>query len=195
MRIKLSTLAFSGCMLSVSLPAVADQDDSSSLRSVEDTNYQPDVFSVSQARNKDCASVGKACLFGRGDTLAGFDVDPSVGIVTTLAHGTKLASLRDMRPGDAPATWEAELIARLRSRTTAEPIIVAILDYADPEGMARKEATAVWQVTSSPIKDLGMRFVFSSEDGFLSNHTYLLRVVQGVGAKEQILAEGNFLLE
>lgn len=195
MRTTLSTLAFLGCTLSASLSAVADQDDSTSLPSVEDTNYQPEVFSVSKTRSKDCARVGKACFFGRGDTLAGFNVDPTVGIVTTLAHGTKLASLYDMRPTGEPAFWQAELVARLKSRTTAEPIIVAILDYADPEGMARKEATAVWQVTSSPVQDLGMRFVFSSDNGFQSNHTYLLRVVQGVGAKERILAEGNFLLE
>jgi hypothetical protein len=37
--------------------------------------------------------------------------------------------------------------------------------------------------------------VLSSADGFLPRHTYLVRMVQGIGAKEKILAEGNFLLE
>jgi hypothetical protein len=61
--------------------------------------------------------------------------------------------------------------------------------------MARKEAVAVWEVANgSPAKDLGMRFVFSAEDGFQAKHSYLLRVVQGMGENERILAEGNFEL-
>ena len=72
---------------------------------------------------------------------------------------------------------------------------MAVLDYSDPEGMARKEATAVWQIASSPVKDLGMRLVLAAEEGFQPRHTYLVRVVQGIGASEKILAEGNVLLE
>ena len=40
-----------------------------------------------------------------------------------------------------------------------------------------------------------MRFLLSPEQGFQPSHTYRLRVVQGQGKSEKILAEGEFHLE
>ena len=172
-------------------------DDQRELPSVEDLSARPDVFLVSDQRKKECERVGRICLYGDGGgTIAGIDVNPTVGIVTTLARGTQVAALTRTDQVPEADTWHVEMIARFRTRTTAtEPLIVAVMDYADPDGMAKKEATAVWQVDGTTAKDLGLRFVFSPEDGFLPRHTYLVRMVQGVGAQEKVLAEGNFLLE
>ena len=169
-------------------------DKQRQLPSIEDLSAHPEVFLVSDQRKMDCARIGTVCLFGNGGgTIAGIDVNPTVGIVT------QVAAIGGSHPGpadDADDTWRVEMVARLRTRTTpAEPVIVAVMDYADPDGMAKKEATAVWQVDGARAKDLGLRFLFSTEDGFLPRHTYLVRLVQGVGANEKILAEGNFLLE
>ena len=190
-------LVFSGFILAASSPKSAlAVDDEPGLSSVETLNAQPEVFLVSIQRGKECPRLGKVCLFGNGGgTIAGFDVNPTVGIVTTLARGTQVAAIAPMDQVPEADAWHVEMIARLRARTASAPIIVAMMDYADPEGMARKEATAVWLVESPPVKNFGMRFVFSAEDGFQPRHTYLVRVVQGVGADEKILAEGNFLLE
>ena len=57
--------------------------------------------------------------------------------------------------------------------------------------MTHSPGAASWQCSAC----LGMRLVFSAEEGFKAKHTYLVRVVQGVGANEKILAEGDFLLE
>ena len=174
--------------------ALADVGESE-LSSIEDLSVQPELFLVSK-QYRDCARVGTVCLFANGGgTVAGVDVNPTVGIVTTLAQGTQVATLSKTDKVPKADAWHVEMIARFRTRTTAEPITVAILDYTDPDGMARKEATAVWQIEGSPAKDLGMRLVLSAEDGFQARHTYLVRMVQGVGANEKILAEGNFLLE
>jgi len=174
--------------------ALANDDDE--LSSVEDLSFKPEVFLVSNQQKKDCVRLGAVCLFANGGgTIAGVDVNPTVGIVTTLARGTQVAPLvRTDKVPEADA-WHVEMIARLRTRTAADPITVAVLDYTDPEGMARKEATAVWQIDGSLTKNLGMRLVFSAEDGFQPRHTYLVRVVQGLGKDEKVLAEGNFLLE
>ncbi len=181
----------------VSLPQLAQAtDDDGELASVEDLNIQPEVFLVSSQHRKDCPRVGSVCLFANGgSTVAGIDVNPMVGIVTTLARGTQVATLAGTDTMSEADAWRVEMIARFRARTTADPIIVAVMDYADPEGMAKKEATAVWKVDGSSVKDLGMRLVFSAEDGFQPRHTYLVRVVQGIGSDEKTLAEGNFLLE
>jgi hypothetical protein len=191
-----SLLLLIGSILAYPPPAVTlAADDSRELPSVEDLSVQPEVFLVSDLRKRDCARVGTVCLFANGGgTIAGIEVDPTVGIVTTLAAGTQVAGLSPTEQAENDF-WHVEMIARLTSRTTPEPITVALMDYEDPEGMARKEATAVWQITGPPVKELGLRLVLSSEDGFRARHTYLVRVVQGTGTREKVLAEGNFLLE
>jgi hypothetical protein len=169
--------------------------DDAMLPSVEELIGQAEVFLVSEQRKKDCPRTGSVCLFGHGGgTVAGVDVDPTVGIVTTLARGAQVAG-EAARGMSAPQDWHVEMIARFKSNSSSEPIIVAVLDYADPEGMARKEATAVWQVDGPPVKALGLRMLLSSEEGFRSHHTYVVRVVQGTGKAERLLAESNFLLE
>jgi hypothetical protein len=192
-----SFIVFLGSVVGLSRPAIALADSGGSeLASVEDLSFQPDVFLVSIQHKKDCARVGAVCLFANGGgTIAGVDVNPTVGIVTTLARGTQVATLTKTDKVPEADAWHVEMIARFRTRTSDDPITVAFMDYTDPDGMARKEATAVWRIEGSLTKDLGMRLVFTAEDGFQARHTYLVRMVQGDGANEKILAEGNFLLE
>jgi hypothetical protein len=193
------TIAFSGVAMGLGIlaalspSALAAIDE---LDSVEDLTFVPEVFLVSNQRKSDCARVPGICLFADGSgTVAGVDVDPTLGLVTTLARGTQVAGLAKGEKVPEAKAWHVELVARFRARTVEAPIVVAVMDYADPEGMARKEATAVWQLTSPPTRELGMRLVFSADDGFQPHHTYWVRIVQGVGASEKTLAEGNVLLE
>jgi hypothetical protein len=183
-----------GMNLAVASPMAVAADDE--LDSVEDLSSVPEVFLVSNQRKSDCARVPGICLFSDGGgTVAGTDVDPTLGQLTTLARGTQVAGLAKGEKVPEAKVWHVELVARFRLRTADAPIVVAVMDRADPEGIARKEATAVWQLTSPPTKDLGMRLAFSADDGFQSHHTYLVRIVQGAGASEKTLAEGNVLLE
>lgn len=195
---KTVSLVFLASLLMPAVPRLAlAADEQRELPSVEDLSVQPEVFLVSDVRKKDCARIGSVCLFANGGgTIAGIDVDPSVGIVTTLARGTQVAGISTTDLAPEAQTWHVELLARFRARATAgDPIIVAVMDYADPDGMAKKEATAVWQIDGASAKDLGVRLVLSADDGFSPRHTYLVRMVQGVGTHEKVLAEGSFLLE
>jgi hypothetical protein len=183
-------------LASPSAPMALAADDDHELPSVELLSLQPEVFLVPDQRSKDCPRLGRVCVFGNGGgTVVGIDVNPTVGIVTTLARGTQVAAMQGARAMAEGDDWHVEMIARFSVRTASEPIIVAVMDYADPEGMVRKEATAVWQVDGPPTKSLGLRLVFSAEEGFEPRHTYLVRIVQGTGSAEKILAEGNVLLE
>jgi len=74
-------------------------------------------------------------------------------------------------------------------------MVVAVLDGERPEVVASHQALVAWDVTMQPGKNLGIRFLLSPEQGFQPSHTYLLRVVQGQGNSEKILAEGEFHLE
>jgi hypothetical protein len=194
------TLAFFLSLASMAAPVAtrsAVAADDRELPSVEDLTFRPEIFLVSPERKKDCSRVGSVCLFANGGgTIAGIDVNPTVGIVTTLARGTQVAAISGSTTLPEADAWNVEMIARFRSRAVAgEPVIVAVMDYAYPDSIAKKEAVAIWQIDGAATKDLGMRLAMSSADGFLPRHTYLVRMVQGVGAHEKILAEGNFLLE
>jgi hypothetical protein len=163
---------------------------------VEDLSFVPELFVVSSQRKKECGRVPSVCVYADGGgTVAGIDMDATLGAVTTLARGTQVAGLAKENKVPEATTWHAEIVARFRTRTSDAPVVVAVMDYADPEGIARKEATAVWQLTSPETKDFGMRLVLLAEDGFQPYHTYLVRIVQGTGASEKILAEGSVLLE
>ena len=183
-------------LLSTGAKRIAASEESE-LSAVEDLGTRPGVFLVSEAQRKGCVRTGQACFFSDGgNTVIGIDVNPIVGIVTTIGRGTRIAGLVAPIGAIEPEQWRVEMVARLMARTTHDPIIVAVMDYSDPEGMARKEAVAVWEVANgSPAKALGIHFVFSAEDGFQAKHAYLLRVVQGAGDNERILAEGNFELK
>ncbi len=187
---------FPALLVTAIAPPAASAGEEQELPSVEDASPRADVFLPSAQRKKDCLGSARVCLFADGaGTIAGIDINPSVGIVTTLARGIQLAGAATAG-GQASEAWHAEMIARLRARTlSTEPVIVAVMDYADPEGMARKEAVAVWQIDGAATKDMGIRLALAAEDGFQPRHTYLVRIVQGVGPKEKVLAEGNFLLE
>jgi|SRR5450631_571480 len=183
-----------GVILTVASPIASAADDE--LDGVEDLTFVPEVFLVSNQRKSDCARVPGICLFADGGgTVAGVDADSTLGAVTALARGTQVAGLAKGEKVPEAKAWHVELIARFRMRTADVPIVVAVMDRADPEGIARKEATALWQLTSPPSRDLGMHLAFSTDDGFQPQHTYLVRIVQGTGANEKTLAESNVLLE
>lgn len=166
------------------------------LASVEELSYVPEVFLVSSQQRKDCAAIPGICLYGNGGgTVSGVDVDPTVGIVTTLVRGTQVAGAARTGGSADVEVWHLEMIARFRMRTASAPIVVAVMDYADPEGMSRKEATAVWQISSPATNDLGLRMALTADDGFRQHHTYLIRIVQSVGTAERVLAEKNVLLK
>jgi hypothetical protein len=197
MRNIVSFSLFPALLVTVLASHTAIAGEEQELPSVEDSSAQAEVFLPSDQHKKDCSRSGRVCFFADGaGTIAGTDIDPSVGIVTTLARGIQVAGAAATGQGLEAEVWHAEMIARLRARTAStQPVIVAVMDYADPEGMAKKEAVAVWQIDGAATKDLGIRLALSSEDGFLPQHTYLVRIVQGAGAQERVLAEGNFLLE
>jgi hypothetical protein len=87
------------------------------------------------------------------------------------------------------------MVARFRALSERGPIVVGVFDSDNPESIARREPMAMWNVTMSPGRDMGMSFLLSPEEGFEASHTYLVRVVQLQGARDRVLAEGTVHLE
>jgi hypothetical protein len=115
--------------------------------------------------------------------------------ITVLARGAQVAAVGALQKLAPNQPWQIEMVADFKGRSADSPIIVAIMDGESPEAVENHQALVAWDVNMQPGKSLGMRFLLSPEQGFQPSHSYLLRVVQGQGKSEKILAEGEFHLE
>ncbi len=161
---------------SPSIPAV--------LPSRDDLVDKPKLTTPTPAQRAACPKPGTVCLLPWGRAA---DNQHKVGrIVTTLE--------RDGRSADKPA-WEVEMIANLRAKATAEPLIVAAFDREDEESIERHEAIQIWDVKTPPTRTLAMQLALSAENGFSESRGYLVQIVQLGKAGPRVLAEGALHLQ
>ena len=164
--------------------------------SVEVVDEAPRVFLVSRAQKRECPQLGSVCVASGGSaTAGGVEVSENRPDVTVLARGIQVAAKGGLGAAGAEQPWQVEMVARFKARSDRGPIIVAVFDRGDQEGIEHREAKALWTVSMNPARDLGMRFLLSPEEGFEASHTYLLRVIQVQGVRDRILAEGTVHLE
>jgi hypothetical protein len=165
------------------------------IRSVEDENTAPEVFLVPRAERAKCTRPGTICAFSGGtSTLAGVQRSDDGGAVTVLARGSRVASATGVSEPEAGQAWQVRLVANFERRSAGQPIIVAVFDRANATAIAQKNPQLIWDVTTAPVRYLGLRALFRPGSGFERSHTYLVRVVQ-LGPKERVLAEGEVRLE
>jgi hypothetical protein len=143
---------------------------------------------VDAARAKDCAKSGQIC-FHAGDAQTAF-VAPN-----TLTRAARVASAAGNAKADKKQPWELELVATLRQKTVQGTVMVVIYDREDPQAVANREVTALWDFKTVASKQLGVHARLDPEDGFQAGHTYLFRVTQILGKREVVLAEGDIKLE
>jgi hypothetical protein len=156
----------------------------------------PDVFLVSAKQTRECSHPGSVCFSpGGSGTSEGVELREEATPITVMARGSQLATVGALQKQLPNQPWQIEMVADFKNRSKDSPITVAILDGESAESEASHEALVVWDVTMQPGKTLGMRFVLSPEEGFQPSHSYMLRVVQGEGKSEKILAQGEFHLE
>jgi hypothetical protein len=175
------------------MPSMLESWEVPSFEVVDDT---PQVFLVSPIQKSECSERGSVCLSPGGSaTIVGVEISDDRPAVTVLARGAQVAAKGGLGTAAADQPWQVEMVARFKARSGSGPIIVAVFDRDDPQSIAHKEAKVLWTVSQSPGRELGMRFLLSPEDGFEVSHTYLVRVVQVQGVRDQVLAEGDVHLE
>ena len=172
------------------------QDFSWEIPSIEVDDNTPEVFLVSGKQRRECSRPGLVCLSPGGSaTSEGVEVREDAPPITVLARGAQVAAVGALQKLAPNQPWQVEMVANFKGRSGNGPIIVAVLDSENPEAEQNHEALVAWDVNMDAGKSLGMRFLLSPEQGFRPSHSYLLRVVQGQGKTEKILAEGEFHLE
>jgi hypothetical protein len=163
---------------------------------IEADDNTPEVFLVSAKQRQDCARPGLVCLSPGGSaTSEGIEVREDAPPITVLARGTQVAAVGALQKPAPNQPWQVQMVADFKSRSGDSPIMVVVMDGESPEAVANHEALVLWDVNMKPSNSLGMRFLLSPEQGFQPSRSYLLRVVQGQGKTEKILAEGEFHLE
>lgn len=172
------------------------QEMASDIPGVEDDNNSPEVFLVSAKQGRECSHPGSVCLSpGGSGTSEGVELRDEAPPITVMARGSQVAAVGAIHKLLPNQPWHIEMVADFKGRSTDSPIIVAIIDGENPEAVANHDALVVWDVDMKPGKNLGMRFLLLPEQGFQPSHSYLLRVVQGQGKSEKVLAQGEFHLE
>ena len=163
---------------------------------IEADDNTPEVFLVSGNQRRKCSRPGLVCLSPGGSaTSEGVEVRKDARPITVLARGAQVAAVGALQKMPPNQPWQVEMVADFKGRSGHGPIIVAVIDGENPEAVENHQALVVWDVDMKPGNTLGMRFLLSPEQEFRPSHSYLLRVVQGQGKAERILAEGEFHLE
>ncbi len=92
--------------------------------------------------------------------------------------------------------WEIQFVANLTPKNLNGNVMFMIFDREDPTAVSRHTYVAMWEATMSPFHFVGAQLRLDPEsEGFHATHTYLLRIVQRLGPREVLLAQGTFRLE
>jgi hypothetical protein len=118
---------------------------------------------------------------------------PAPVIVPRFARATSLAGTTLTGPSTGGA-WTLDVLAALKKPALAGNAIFMLFDNDDPEALAARQFTALYQASVKAGPKLGARLQLSPEEGFRAGHTYKLRIMQLVSGREILLAEGDVTL-
>ena len=157
----------------------------------EATAAAPRLLTPTAEHQTACPRAGRICVFaGSPSTTRGSG--EKAATLTRVARVAKAGSAGGASPGQP---WDLELVAPLRAKTTPGTVLVLAFDKADPQALAHREATGLWELPVGATKLLGVQLRIDADAGFRAAHGYVLRIVQLLGKREVVLAEGEVTLE
>jgi len=167
--------------------------------SPDDQEHELHLLPIDLPAARACGPAGTVCFSAaRGSTVTSADEAPEgpdgAVRVTLLSRAAQVAATARTPLGDEAAPWDVKLVAHLKRKTVKGAILILAYDRADPEGMARREVTGLWSVDTSSSGALALQLRLSPDAGFRAGHTYLIRIVQVLGRREIVLAEGDVQL-
>jgi len=90
--------------------------------------------------------------------------------------------------------WSLELAATLKRPAFSGNVVFLFFDADDKEALAARQFTALFQANAKAGKSIAARLALHPDDGFHAGKTYRLRIVQLIGGRELLLAEGDVTL-
>ncbi len=148
-----------------------------------------------------CTKVGTLCWFAGSRTtiavesgaIASAPGKAGLPITPRFARAASLAA-NGTTPAETGRGWTVDLQATLKRQSWAGNMVFLIYDADDPEALSARQFTALYQTAVKSSRSLSARLSLTGEEGFRAGRTYRVRVVQLVGGKEVLLAEGDVTL-
>jgi hypothetical protein len=171
-------------------------------RTDEDSG-QPLVVLDAPAEGTKCVKAGALCFSaGARGTIAvesqvaaaAPDAKPvPVPVTPRFARATSLAA-RDGGTKTGDGAWTLDVASTLKRPSWAGNALFMLFDLDDPDALPNRQFTALYQQSLKAAKTVAARLTLTPDEGFRAGHTYRLRIVQLVGGKEILLAEGDVTL-
>lgn len=99
------------------------------------------------------------------------------------------------RGGAAKGDWVIDLYGSFKKPSLAGNAQFIFSDVEDSKASKAREVTAMYQLPIKAGGSVSARVHLSTEEGFRAGRTYRSHLVQLIGGKEVILAEGDFQLK
>jgi hypothetical protein len=113
----------------------------------------------------------------------------------TEAEGSEAAPVFKRPSSNPKGDWVLDFFGNFKKPAIAGNAQFIFSDSADSKASKTREVTALYQANLKAGGSVSARVRLSSDEGFRAGRTYHALVVQLLGGKEAILAEGDFQLK
>jgi hypothetical protein len=115
-------------------------------------------------------------------------------VVPRFQRAAAVASEGAAATADQNAPWSLELSANLKRAAWNGNALFIFFDLEDPEAIESHTYTALYQTPIKAGSKLAAHLSLQPSEGFRAGHNYRIRIVQLIGGKEVMLAEGDVSL-
>jgi hypothetical protein len=119
---------------------------------------------------------------------------PAAPVVPRFQRAAAVASEGAAATADDNAPWSLELSANLKRAAWNGNALFIFFDLEDPEAIESHTYTALYQTPIKSGTKLAAHLSLQPSEGFRAGHNYRVRIVQLIGGKEVMLAEGDVSL-
>ena len=165
---------------------------------------EPLVVLDAPAEGKACVKPGSLCFTAGARTTIAVESQvaaaptengkPASAPAPRFARVSSLAAREGSAPGGNEGPWTVDFTSTLKRPSWAGNALFMLFDLDDPEALPNRQFTALYQQSLKAQKTLAAKLSLTPDEGFRAGHTYRLRIVQLVGGKEIVLAEGDVTL-
>jgi hypothetical protein len=163
------------------------------LEEAREQSFEDSALTIAEPVSVKCTAKSGVCFTAVRTTVVVPGEAGKPNAPPRFARAPVVANARGPQP-EPRGAWAIDLSAALRRPALAGNTLFLFYDLEDPDAVKKQQTSALFQAIVKAGKALGAHLSLSRDDGFHPGHTYRLRIVQLLGSKEALLAEGDFSL-
>jgi hypothetical protein len=141
-----------------------------------------------------CLTAGARTVAVASAPLVAATGKTTAPVVPRFSRAAAVASEGAAATPDENAPWSLDLAANLKRAAWNGNALFIFFDLEDPEAIENHTYTALYQTPVRAGAKLAAHLSLLPTEGFRAGHNYRIRVVQLIGGKEVLLAEGDVSL-